>query len=538
MNRAKNIKSSPVFFLKKTVVSLAILIFLLAGATRNGKAQITEGFDNITTLPAAGWVMKNNSTPVGTIGWFQGNPAIFPSQSGAANSYIGANYNNTTDTNTISNWLLTPNRALYNGSVIKFWTRTTAKSPFPDRLEVRLSTNGASTNVGTGSTAVGDFTTLLTSINPNLEVGGYPDVWTEFTVTLSGLPSCGSTGVNGRLAFRYFVTGGGPAGDNSNYIGIDSVLFVEGFPIPPPPEVRLDYNGDLKSDYAVVRDAGGSGGQKTWHINNGTTHTQMSWGLSTDIPVSGDFDGDDKADITVYRPAPAPNSFFYCLKSLDNTLLARELGQIGDDPTVVGNYDADGKTDFAVYRSGASTREPSFWYYRGSLTPNGGITFVQWGQHGDTPAPGDYDGDRRNDFCVRRDNGNGQAVFHLNQTCRGTESVVWGYPADSVSPGDYDGDRRTDFAVLRNQDGQIIWNVLGRNNGNIIHFGQPWGLSATDFPVQGDYDGDGKTDIAVWHPSADPAQNFFYVRKSSNGALLPFEWGQQGDYPVANFNNH
>ena len=58
---------------------------------------------------------------------------------------------------------------------------------FPDRLQVRMSTNGASTNVGSTATGVGDFTTLLLDINPNYTTNCYPNVWTQFTVTLSGL---------------------------------------------------------------------------------------------------------------------------------------------------------------------------------------------------------------------------------------------------------------------------------------------------------------------------------------------------------------
>ena len=58
---------------------------------------------------------------------------------------------------------------------------------FPDRLQVRISTNGASTNVGSTATGVGDFTTLLLDINLNYTTNGYPNVWTQFTVTLSGL---------------------------------------------------------------------------------------------------------------------------------------------------------------------------------------------------------------------------------------------------------------------------------------------------------------------------------------------------------------
>ena len=49
-----------------------------------------------------------------------------------------------------------------------------------------MSTNGASSNVGTTATDVGDFITLLLDINPTYTTSGYPNVWTQFTVTLSG----------------------------------------------------------------------------------------------------------------------------------------------------------------------------------------------------------------------------------------------------------------------------------------------------------------------------------------------------------------
>ena len=179
---------------------------------------LSEGFNTVVPLPA-GWFAQNNSTPVGTTGWFQGNTAVFPSQSGPADSYIGANFNNVTGNNTISNWLLTPALGLKNGDFITFWSRTITAPAFPDRLEVRLSTNGASTNVGATNTSVGDFTTLLLTINPTLTTTGYPSVWTQYTATVSGL----AAPVTGRFAFRYFVTNGGPAGANSDYIGIDNV---------------------------------------------------------------------------------------------------------------------------------------------------------------------------------------------------------------------------------------------------------------------------------------------------------------------------
>src|SRR5262245_42717951 len=96
-----------------------------------------------------------------------------------------------------------------------------------------MSTNGTSGNVGTLPTDVGDFTTLLLDINPTYTSTGYPGDWSYFFVTVSGV---GTTGVKGRLAFRYFVESGGPDGANSDYIGIDSAVYDcnGGLPTPSP----------------------------------------------------------------------------------------------------------------------------------------------------------------------------------------------------------------------------------------------------------------------------------------------------------------
>ena len=94
--------------------------------------SFTEGFDNIATLSGAGWAQINNSSPVGTIGWFQGNAAVFPSHMGAVTSYIGTNFNNTTGANTISNWLITPQIALNNGDQFTFESAVRAAGRYAD----------------------------------------------------------------------------------------------------------------------------------------------------------------------------------------------------------------------------------------------------------------------------------------------------------------------------------------------------------------------------------------------------------------------
>jgi uncharacterized delta-60 repeat protein len=224
---------------------------------------VNEGFDDINTLPWAGWVQINHSVPFGTTGWFQGNGAVFPAQTGTQTSYIAANFDNagrqtnpgtaagqypasrppgqlrtppsptpnpTPPIYAISNWLLTPPVTLQNGAVMTFYTRTVDVPQFPDRLQVRMSTSGTSTNVGTTAYEVGDFTVLMLDINPNLTTGGYPNAWTQFMVTVSGVASPAT----GRLALRYFVPDGGTGFPNGDYIGIDQVSFSCTTPTPSP----------------------------------------------------------------------------------------------------------------------------------------------------------------------------------------------------------------------------------------------------------------------------------------------------------------
>jgi hypothetical protein len=211
--------SSPSFRAWK---SGALAAALLATGLHAGAASLTEGF---TTVVPAGWTMINNSDNAAAAalattqsGFFQGASAVFSAQAGATTSYAAASFNSTIESGTISAWLITPTLTFNNGDLLTFYTRTLALSAFPDALEVRFSNVGG-TSVGSTSSDVGTFTTTLLSINPGLATGGYPEAWTQYSVSITGL----SGPTSGAIAFRYFVTNGGPFGDNSNYIGIDTV---------------------------------------------------------------------------------------------------------------------------------------------------------------------------------------------------------------------------------------------------------------------------------------------------------------------------
>lgn len=207
--------------------SFALMALGLTTLVSSAHAQsYTEDFSVLANL--TDWLVLNNSnvtTPGAGNNWGGGNPTVFPAQAGPTNSYLTATANSSNVSGatgvTLSNWLFTPTRTFSNGDVITFYTRT-ATPVYADRLEVRLGTDGSGTNVGTTPTSVGEYSNLLLSINPTLNITAYPTTWTQYTITIAGLAAPTTT----RIAFRYFVTDGGPTGNNSNYIGIDTYTYT------------------------------------------------------------------------------------------------------------------------------------------------------------------------------------------------------------------------------------------------------------------------------------------------------------------------
>lgn len=199
----------------RTSLSKAVFVATAFAAAAAAHAEITvvaEGFNNGAVLP--GWTQTNVNAPAGQ-GWFGGYDGAFAAQSGAADSYIAANYNTGAAANgNFDLWLITPEVTLNAQSVLSFYTRT-ADAGFFDHLQVRYS-------AGSG-TDIGGFTNVLSSIGA---AGTYPTDWQQFTAALDD-----SFAGNGRFAFRY--TGNS---NDADFIGIDSVKLST---VPEPGSLAL-----------------------------------------------------------------------------------------------------------------------------------------------------------------------------------------------------------------------------------------------------------------------------------------------------------
>lgn len=280
----------------------------------------------------------------------------------------------------------------------------------------------------------------------------------------------------------------------------------------------LDFNGDGKTDYAVFRTT-----NNFWFISpqaNGAFFGAPFGLSSSDILTPGDYDGDGKTDIAVWRTT---EGMFYVQRSSDLGVIFFQWG-IPDDEPAPRDYDGDGKTDFAVVRRQGSDL---VWYIFNSST--GSVRTETFGIASDVAVPGDYDGDGRFDLAVHRGTSGAPATFFVQASTAGFYATQWGLGGDFVVPGDYDGDGKTDLAVVR-AGTPYTWFVL-RSSDNAFEaatFG-----SKPLFTTQGDYDGDGRTDISIWDPITG---RFSYRSSAVSGSTPQYQFGLNGDYPVANYN--
>ena len=254
-----------------------------------------------------------------------------------------------------------------------------------------------------------------------------------------------------------------------------------------------DYDGDGKDDLAVFRNSGVAGADTFFLVFRSATSTFLGvrWGVTGDAAVARDYDGDGITDMAVFRngaAAGAPAFWYIRQSSAGFVQRSVQWGTTGDlvnnyDTPVPGDYDGDGKFDIAVYRF-ALTPANTFIILRSS---DGTGQFVQWGNFNtDYILPGDYDGDGKFDFCAGRTGAASTSplTWQILRSSDGAQSFrVFGISSDLPTQGDYDGDGRTDLSVYRRgvlaTDQSTFYYITSLDNTPRQTI---WGLRP-DFPV-------------------------------------------------------
>lgn len=240
----------------------------------------------------------------------------------------------------------------------------------------------------------------------------------------------------------------------------------------------FDFSGDGKDDHIIYRPSNGSYFSR---YSNGA-QSIFPWGNSTFFPFRGDFDGDGIVDAGLMTVL---GGFYYYYVNLSKGgLLATSWGLSGDY-VVIGDYNGDGRDQIAVWRPSDGN-----WYI---LDENLSPSVIQWGLPGDIPVPGDFNGDGTTDPAVWRPS-TGTWWLRNGTSTSDTEPVgqQWGLPGDIPVHGWYGNDKKAKFVVWRPSDG--TWYVNDPSAGITM---QQWGLPG-DIPLSTDHNGDGTTDFTIY----------------------------------------
>ncbi len=210
----------------------------------------------------------------------------------------------------------------------------------------------------------------------------------------------------------------------------------------------------------------------------GNAEIQFPYGGTGDIPLAGDWNGDGFDTVGVYRFNSMTGTGTFLLRNSNDAGFAQivvPFGVTGDIP-LVGDWDGDGIDTIGTFTPSTQT-----FNLRNSNTAGApDITFI-YGLMGDLPIVGDWDGDGVDTIAIRR---SGSQFFLRNSNSSGIADVVffYGLPDDQFVVGDWDGDRVDTVAVYRN--GQVFIKNTNISGNADLQF--TYGTTG-DIPLAGDW---------------------------------------------------
>jgi len=203
------------------------------------------------------------------------------------------------------------------------------------------------------------------------------------------------------------------------------------------------------------------------------------------------------------------------------------FGQAGDLP-IAGDWNGDGISDVGVFRNGQFLlRQPITITVLGRSTTTFFTITVNFGQAGDLPVVGDWNGDGRDTPGVYRPSTNTFLLTNSATSTPPTDIVAaFGAPGDLPVAGDWNGDGITTVGVYRPSN-----NFFFLTNSFAPVVDITFGLGAPgDLPVAGDWDGDGKDTLGLFRSSTS---TFFLDNSFTTNVDVTFTFGQPLDQHVA-----
>lgn len=197
--------------------------------------------------------------------------------------------------------------------------------------------------------------------------------------------------------------------------------------------------------------------------------------------------------------------------------IIQRFGRTGDQP-VTGDWDGDGRTEVGVFRSGLWILDTN-----GDGVRRAGDQSFIFGGNGDKAVTGDWNGDGVTDIGVVR--GKRWILDADGDHVRNAGDIIFQYGLDTDVPvtGDWNGDGVTDIGVFR--DGQWILDANGNRTSDAGDQTYQFGRVG-DKPVTGDWNFDGRTQIGIVR--AISATRAAWHFDDGNGILEP---GIDGFYP-------
>ena len=197
------------------------------------------------------------------------------------------------------------------------------------------------------------------------------------------------------------------------------------------------------------------------------------WGLNTDLPLVGDWNGDGKDTVGLYRPSTGAWYLDY-----DNDHIADKILTWGmsTDLPLVGDWNGDGKDTVGLYRPSTGA-----WYLD---YDNDGVVdeiFI-WGLSTDLPLAGDWNGNGKDTAGLYRPS-TGAWYLDYNNDRVADEIFIWGLSTDRPLVGDWNGDGKDTAGLYRPSTG--AW-YLDYDNNRVADEIFVWGLN-TDKAVVGDW---------------------------------------------------